>query len=358
MHRTFPVALAALATLLVVLAVAPATASAVELGAGDDMWAGYRPDVPASMAAHGMTWMRLVAYQDEPLDRTLRATGQARAAGLRVSVVLTPRYGAAPGARFATWAGVTSARLAAAGVERVSLLNEPDLWLPAADRCDSDTEVRSTLRSEHVTSRRVRAWVRTRVLRWRMVRVHRHWHFRRVPVTVRRRRMATRITRTPTSTQQVALTPRWGCLEIHRARMAADIWQRAIPAVRAAAPGLRILIGETSPVTGVGLFLRALDGEQLPRADGWAHHPYPSSTVELGLDHADRLGRPFGLAVYWTEVGTHVRTDEHAQPLEEARENWRQAVAKADRLGVLEVDAYGWLATGKRWDTAAEGVIF
>jgi hypothetical protein len=341
----------ALALTFLAFAVAPAAANAVELGVADDMNITYRPDEPQMMRASGFAWLRLVAYQGDPLGSTLAAAQRGRQAGLRVQVVLTPKYGEAPDG-FAGWASSVSAQLATVGVERVSLLNEPDLWLPADDRCDTDTEVRQTLRGEHVSSKRVRAWVKVRARRWRW----RHGHLRQRVVRVRRRRMALRITRTPTSTEHVSLTPRWGCLEIHRAQTAANVWRETIPAVRAAAPGMSILIGETSPVTGVGLFLQALP-DRLPQADGWAHHPYPSSTVELGLDHAGRLGHPYGLAVYWTEFGTHVRTDQHAQPLAEARANWAQALEAADRLGVRQLVAYGYLPTGKGWDTAIGGVI-
>lgn len=348
-----------MAIVLVAFAVAPAAANAVELGVADDMNIGYRPDLPAMMRADGFTWLRLVAYQGDPLDRTLAAAQRGREAGLRVQVVLTPRYGEAPDG-FAGWARSVSAQLATVGVQRVSLLNEPDLWLPAADRCDTDLEVRRTLAGENVTSRRVRAWVRVRKWRWTFRWTGRYPHLtphlRRRPIFVRRRMMAIRITRTPTSTEDVSLTPRWGCLEIHRAEMAARVWRETIPAVRAAAPGMQVLIGETSPVTGVGLFLQALPGS-LPQADGWAHHPYPSSTVELGLDHAGRLGHPYGLPVYWTEFGTHVRTDRYAQPIGEAISNWRDALERAKQLDVRQVVAYGYLPTGKGWDTAIGGVI-
>lgn len=155
------------------------------------------------------------------------------------------------------------------------------------------------------------------------------------------------------------------CRWIGRAQIAMQVWRATIPLLRAAAPGATILIGETSPLPGCLDFAREAVRLGLPAADGWAHHPYPgllpsrTRSATCRLETAEQIGSIVGMPMYWTEFGVKVRGANAWTNVDNAKQVWSQAMAKADALGVREVVAYGWRASPDgAWDTAAEGILY
>ena len=358
-----------------------APAQGFELGAADDahLVGSYREGTLESMHAHGVKTVRLTAWQGRSNANALRSAWEAKRVGLKVQVVLGVPAGETPGSRFTAWAASTAADFAEAGASRFSILNEPDLWIPAADRCDTDDEVRQTVidAGYRYDKRRVKTRVRrTKIIRVRgkRKRVGVYQTVKRVSSTRVRGRKVVRRGRVPlyrtkwtmrtvlvtTTNPRVVTTttPARGCLAIHRARAATETWDETVPAVRLAAPGATILLGETSPVEGTFAFTREALRRGLPRVEGWAHHPYPQwndQPHEVGMENIERIHDLVSLPMYWTEFGSPVRTN--GGSLENARANWERAEKKAQSLGVKQLVAYGWWATDQAWDTAAEGVL-
>jgi uncharacterized membrane protein len=158
----------------------------------------------------------------------------------------------------------------------------------------------------------------------------------------------------------VFMSPQW---RADGSPLAPDIYRRmlrsAVPAIRGAAPGAKVLIGATSSLgetSGTGdtrtaplTFLRALCGKGAPLpGDGWSHHPYAGgllpwqhdplpATVRIG--DLDRLAAALRelrgcfeegpLPIYLTEYGDQtnppdptwdITPDEQARRLAEAEE--------------------------------------
>lgn len=375
---------------VLVLLCLPASSQAYELSAADDqaLLASNRAGTLESMQAHGVARVRLMAFSDRPYDYALRSAAAASALGLKVSVVLSPWHGSDPGPTFTAWA-TTAARDFSPYADRFYVLNEPDLWIPATDLCDTDAEIRRTLSSSgyrivvKTVKRKVKVTklivyrkhgkkIRKRVVVYRTVKVRvvRIVKGHRRHVTVKRRvpRTKTKLVRMAvaepisSSIDVVERTPRTGCLAIQRARIAAASLRSAVPAIRAAAPGAEVGAGGTSPVAGVQMFIDEWTRAPLPRLDFFSHHPYPGPFAEGGLEAAESIFNLYrkvrAVPQDWTEFGTQVRTSTRdPQTLAQARANWDLMTTKALRLGVRTVTAYGWWATGASWDSAAEGVL-
>jgi len=135
--------------------------------------------------------------------------------------------------------------------------------------------------------------------------------------------------------------------------------------LRDAAPRAEIVIGETSPVDGVGVFIRELGRQGIPRVDAWAHHPYPGV--------ADRARDARAADAYWlartAELAALVR--DHVGPLRldldefgvprqwgitdetQAAAIWRDAYRTACAVGARVLVAYQWQNTRlEDWDTS------
>jgi hypothetical protein len=385
-----------LASVTAATAVAAPQAQAVPLGAADDysLLNTYRPGTIESMQSAGVRGVRLVAYEGRSNATALASAAHAASIGMPVQLVLTSGPGTLPSDRFAAWAG-DNARRFAPYVRRFSVLNEPDLLLPAADLCDTPAEVSYAITTAGLKPITIRQKFRVKKRRWvyvtktvrgkrRRVRVREvvtrrtvRWTYRtttsaqgqrrrvrrrvvvRKPVYLTRYRNVRRVVSTSSTRtgKRQPLAPARACRSINRARLAAGVISQALPEVRRSAPGAEVLLGETSAVDGVLLYIEAFMKSGL-RADGWAHHPYPGPW-EAALQHAERVNALVGgLPVYWTEFGVQVRgSNMDPVSLRRATELWAEARAKATSLGVRQIVAYGWWATGSTWDSAAEGVL-
>ena len=375
------------AALTLVLACASpggATADPV-IGLADDgglITAPVNPDeVLSAGTAHGARFVRVIAYMGRypDDDRYLTAAHRAASRGLGLDVVLALPTGSAqagvtpPG--FAAWAAQLAARLSATGAPlRVSLLNEPDLILPAGDTCDPVVAEQIVREAGYVP---VRHRVRVRVRRTRIVRrvVRRHGHRRvirrRLVWKASRWKVVTTLGASSTSTSVATVSIAQGCLSVRRARRAATFLSAGIPAVRAAAPGIEVGAGETSPCVGVEVFMRELARVGIPPVDRWAHHPYaylqdgrqvPSPPGWMGADRltdeavmVHSLFGP-GIPIDVTEFGVKHSAvpDPHVRAA-----IWRGAIASACTAQVRSVVAYQWTPTpldqGRSWDTAIMG---
>jgi hypothetical protein len=356
---------------------APGAARAVEVGMQDDSVMVYttqsRSLALQQFIAAGGQWVRINVYhapRDEPgsgvyaldthagLDRYDEAVDAIRAAGLNVQMTLT-WYGENDADAVAEWAGQVSQHFAGHGVNRFSLLNEPDLTLVgAADLCDPETIRRlgSTLSKSYTVDRLVRVPNR----QVRRIRVHGHTRWvrkgtrrpyliRRIVVRNHKRhvRFYRRSTKAGTklwSTEDGQLvTARQGCLAIMRGRMYKAIASAATKAIRANAPGTQVLAGETSPAPTAEAFAREVG--HLP-IDGWAHHPYDfSAGCVITMDQIDELRDVVGVPIYATEYGEMWGTPNRATTL--AR-NIQTGIAH----GVVEIVQYGWFSRQPNWDTA------
>lgn len=367
-----------------VLAVPISAAKAVTLGMADDpVLLRSGGDARAALLDAGQSRhvgvVRVIASVDRDREGYLSLARTLRDRGMTMLATLDIPFGAARGHQspdyFAPWAAGMAADLAATGVDlRVSLLNEPDLRLPAAGLCAPDAVDRIVNSSRPVTTATT-SRLRVRVRRTRVIRyvLHRHGHRvvvrRRVPMThrvrVRQRshgyrwvtRPAYRWTfRRVTTTGEgrvdsysvvTDLTPRRQCFAIIRARHAAEYLRAAIPAVRAAAPGVPVEIGETSPDPSASTFIGELATQGLPPVDGWADHPYGLLQAEATANLVRRYFGPIPLD--WTEFGSD------GGPAFAAL-LWRQAGGLAKRLGVRDLVAYQWQTEpGARWDTSLLG---
>jgi hypothetical protein len=348
--------------------------------------------------AHRVRFVRTLVVRGANETPHVVLAKMARARGLGMHAVLAvPWHQSEEDARptsFASWAARVAARLRATEVGlRLSLLNEPDLSVKASDRCADSVEIGEILASTGLvsSSRRVRVRVKKtkrvrrvvrrkgrRVVVWRRVAVtrvvrkvvRRHGRRvvvrRRVAVWVRRwRRVTVLIPRDGAArSASMQVSSRRGCLQVMRARRAAELLRAAIPAVRAAAPGVPIVLGETSPLPGVEPFLRELGELDIPRADGWAHHPYPvirggvQVRSPVGYYGADRIDdyatlvrSLFGrMPLDLSEFGVHRRAADDAT----SAAVWRRTYARACAVGARSIVAYQWEPSGwwQDWDTS------
>jgi hypothetical protein len=307
-----------------------------------------------------------------------RAVDAVLAAGLVPQLTLF-WYRQTDPAAIAAWMRGMAAHFAPK-VHRFSVLNEPDLSLPASDACDprtvsrlvSDGALNVSIRTQKVKRylrHRVRVRRHGRTVRvWRPVyryrHVRRHHRHRRVRYRVYRWHTThARVVRAPRSSVQQSTTVANGCLRIQRGRAYHRIFTAAAPAIRAAAPGAQVLAGETSPVPGVDLFIR----EALPlQADGWAHHCYQwdaTPTVArggFGVGDTARVQALVGMPLYYTECA-------YAQPDSAWTQRRWPGVFTHDNLpgaytqmwqfardqGVREMSQFGWCeALTHKWDTS------
>ena len=384
-RRTGVVVAGAAAWMALACSSPPVAAADPVLGLADDgslVTAPVNPDAVLSAgAAHGARFVRLIAYMGSyPGDeRYLMAAQRAAARGFGLDVVLALPFGGAQAGvtapAFAAWAAQLAARLAATGAPlRLSVLNEPDLVLSAGDTCDPVSAARIVSEAGYVPVRhRVRVTIRRKRIVRRIVRRHGHRRVlrRRLVWKVHRWKTVTTLGATSTSHTVSSVSVAQGCLSVRRARRAATFLEAAIPAVRAAAPGIPVGAGETSPCWGVEVFMRELARVGIPAVDRWAHHPYvyaqdgrqvPSPPGWMGADRLPdeaALVRSLfgaGTALDVTEFGVRHSTvpDPHVRAA-----IWRAAVASACAAQVRSIVAYQWTPTpvdeGRSWDTAIMG---
>ena len=272
-------------------------------------------------------------------------------------------------AAIASWMGEMAAHFGA-DVSRFSVLNEPDLSIPASDDCDPQAVQRMVSTGALTLSTRMRlvkryvrhrgryvyrvrsgSWKPGRGYRPRRMRLYR-WVLRPQAVV-----------ETGSDSAQNVLTVRQGCLAIQRGRKYHGIFDAAAPAIRSAAPGAQVLAGETSPVAGVDLFI----GQALPlAADGWAHHCYQwdltpaTSTGGFGIGDTARVQSLVGMPLYYTECGYPNPDAEWDQTRWNGlftHDNLPAAYAQmwqfAKAQGVREMSQYGWCQTpAGQWDTS------
>jgi hypothetical protein len=292
------------------------------------------------------------------------AVDAVRAAGLTPQITLVWSRAADPAA-IASWMGEMAAHFASS-VHRFSVLNEPDLSIPAGDSCDPQTidqlvsvgllDVSTRMQSSKVPSKGYRfRFVRSRDgHRFVLARVHAYRWVRR-PVRVLQEREG--------SSLQAVTTVGQGCLRLQRGRRYNQIFRAAEPAIRAAAPGAEVLAGETSPVAGVDVFI----ANALPlNADGWAHHCYQwdltpdRSTGGFGIGDTARVQALVGMPLFLTECG-YPNPDSlwnqtnyngfftHDNLTRAYPAMWQYA---SDQ-GVREMSQFGWCQSPPgRWDTA------
>lgn len=344
---------------------------------------------------HGAGVFRVIAYMGRDDDRIVAASAAAAERGMLVHATLSAMdFGQVDAPEFAAWAAGFAARLAAVAPNvTVGLLNEPDLAMPSGIECSTSGAIgRTVAQSGYRMGTRtvvVKVYRRVRVVRrvhgkrrvtHKRVRVYRivkrtvRRHGRRV--VIRRKVGVTRLEQRPalvatTEAGSIVSTtgPQTTCHEVQRARTAARFLRAAIPAVRAAAPGVRIDIGETSPVAGVREFIAELARVGVPHFDGYAHHPYPfirdgrvgeASSAMLSAEQLPALAALVGdlwpgADIDLTEFGVQVQ----ALAPEGRAQVWRDTYTAACQAGARSLVAYHWWPTGTGgWDTsvlAADG---
>lgn len=374
------------------------------LGLADDGELVMNPANPDALlavgAAHGVQFVRLIAYMGSYPhdDRYVQAAERVAAHGLGLDVVLalpwaSAQFGIEP-PRFAAWAARLAGRLAAVGAPlRLSILNEPDLYLTASDDCDPMTarrvvhdlgygatkgRIRVAVRRTRIVQRTTRHPRRFRVsagrrqlFRPRNPAADRHRPGSRLVWKVRVWKAATVLKPADPTIDSATMTVTQGCVSIQRARRAAAFLKAAIPAVRVAAPGIEVGAGETSPLAGVGIFMRELARVGIPPIDRWAHHPYPrlaeghEVTSLDGEAWSDRLVAHAALARQLFGAGIPLDLTEFGvlhrivnDPAVRAS-IWRTAFERACAAGARSIVAYQWAPTpagqGRTWDSSIMG---
>ena len=300
----------ALAAAILALALGAAPAHAAEFGMQDDQAVVYgwhdRDRILEAFTAAGGDSVRVNLIHargdadglSEHADLAAYRSGleAVHARGLRPQVTLL-WYGQDDPARIASWSAEMARELGPL-VDRWSILNEPDITIPANDACPPSVErewerrvgariaaVAGSTRQVRYRGRVRKVVTRTRVRRHGRVRVRRVASYRGMvagrPVKLTRRgRRYLRTVHVPgraarsegeTFDPKYRLTARGGCIADARGRSYARIFAAAAPAIRAADPGAQILAGETSPFPTAIDFIR---GAGHLDADGWAHHAY------------------------------------------------------------------------------------
>jgi hypothetical protein len=99
------------------------------------------------------------------------------------------------------------------------------------------------------------------------------------------------------------------CLRYERGLNYKKIFRPAAKSIREANPGADILAGETSALRGLDWFFRGANARRLP-ADGWAHHPFQFTDLHperpannWGIGNLKMLRRAVRMPVYLTEFG-------------------------------------------------------
>ena len=323
---------------------------------------------------------------EHPIAEYDAAIDAIRDAGLLPQLTLVWYGQSDPGAT-AAWMANAAAHFGA-GVDRYSVLDEPDLTIPAADDCDART-IRELIDdgSLAVAYRNVRTkiYLRRRVRVRRAGKVFRAWrpvYVTRVVPTLRRSHIhfvRRKFRRYRWGTKRVAMTHSLassrvsetlslaqGCQKLIRGRRYRAIFQAAASAIRDADPGAQVLAGETSPVFGLDVFLK----QALPvDADGWAHHPYqwdlqPERPAGgYGIGDTARVASLVGMPLYFTEFG-YPRPGSEWERERFAGRFTEQAIAdvlprawRAARAdGVRQMVQFGWYSPDAgwqgSWDTA------
>jgi hypothetical protein len=294
-----------------------------------------------------------------------RAVDAVRAAGLIPQVTFVWSHASDPGA-ISSWMGEMAAHFASR-VQRFSVLNEPDLTIPAADSCDPETlEQLISVGLLDVSTRMQMVKVPREGYRYRFVRSadgHRFvlarvraYRWVRRPVRVIQQRNAAGF--------EAVTTVKQGCVRLQRGRLYHEIYRAAEPAIRVAAPGAQVLAGETSPVAGVDVFI----ANALPlNADGWAHHCYQwdttpdRSTGGFGIGDTARVQALVGMPLFLTECGYPNPDSEWNQTRYNGFFTHDNVTAAypvmwqyARDQGVREMSQFGWCQTptAGRWDTS------
>lgn len=290
-------------------------------------------------------------------------------------------------------------------VFRFSILNEPDLNLWDVDACNTQ-DINKMIRSGTLKVKRVRVNVykriphfhgrrfkRVRRVRggkhkfvykrshhgnYRRVKAHRYkriprfhgWRYRRIKIhtstgrrkfiyrrshrgkyrRVRRyRRVAVSGANTRYEDMASAAT---GCLRIRQGWKYRRIVQKVAPAIREVTPpGTQVAAGDTSPGTGVLLFIGAATGDSdgkgpLP-VDLWLHHPYVG--FEGGIYNCQAVKAAAGMPLGFDEFGLDVNWPDRTNALKRA---WQQA----GTCGVVEMSQYQLNTPGgSGWNTSLGG---
>ncbi len=259
------------------------------------------------------------------------AVDAVRAAGLTPQMTLIWR-GITDPARLADWMGNVAAHFDGR-VRRFSILNEPDLVLPAHGACGRAGE-RRFLRS-HASETFVFAG-----------------HLRAVDVT-----------------RPHGIPLHLGCLRAARGRAYRRIVRWAAPAIRDGAPGAQVLAGETSGTIGLAWFVRAARPRRMHVA-GWAHHPFqlrdltPGRPAQnWGIGNLPRIKRLIGKPLYLTEFGyphPHSSMDRRVTGRRLSQKDVARALPNAWRVArrahVREMLQYQWFVKPpfrtEFWETA------
>ena len=268
-----------------------------------------------------------VRFYDEAVDRVLEF-------GLVPEITLFWRNEANP-KRLSAWMG-NVARHFGGRVNRYSIHNEPDLYLPEP-RCNA-------ARQQALAS----------AFPGRMT-----------------REAGELVAKVKTRPGFVSL--KRACQRYQRGRQYKRLFGPSARAVRKANRGVEILAGETSPVRGVDWFFIGAQARKL-NADGWAHHPFqfqnlnPSKPTESwGIGNLRLLKRTVRMPVYLTEFG-YPRPNSSMDRREYGRRLSEDEVARAyvkawqvaRRAGARQMLHFQWFVKrkpirGEFWDTALNG---
>jgi hypothetical protein len=380
-----------------------APAMAMEVEVQDDSaivtYPQERAEVLPKMVASGVTNVRINVYHtagpasgpadlqagalQHPLQSYDDAVAAIRAAGLTPQLTLV-WYGQADPAETAAWMGAVAAHFGSA-VDRYSVLNEPDLTLPASNSCSPAATAQlvddyQVITSSHTTRRKVYATRRVRVRRHGRVRyVTKPVYVRRpaskqIPghrirmVRVRKFRWVSKTMHTNTiqtiSGERISYTAKQGCLAINRGALYHAIFIPAAAAIHAADPSAQVLAGETSAATPLDEFIKS--ALPLPGAAGWAHHPYQMLSApnapgtRYGIGDLAEVQRRVGMPLYITEFGYPFPQTPMAakygamytQPY--LTQAYPLAWRTAFDAGVQEMSQYMWCVPPDtpKWDTA------
>jgi hypothetical protein len=377
-----------LAVAIAVLALLPAVAQAApfEVGAADDYSIvtntnGERDATLAQMRNAGVTRVRFILWSTTDRGQLDGAVQAVRDAGLNVHLTLA--YTATNPQDAARWASAAAAHYAP-WVTSFGIGNEPDLALSRDRSCDLEAKgIKVSVKRVNVQKRyrgkvkRVRAHSAGVVVFRGAIKGHTVHLIRKRAVrgrgssrryvvlfyrTVReRRKVVTAGTSRPILAERVC--GRIAAGELYRRQV-----QAIAPAIRAAAPGARVLAGETSPIEPVGYFMQAAANGGLP-VDGWAQHPYQSGNPEqshqggAGIGDLDRVHALTDLPIYVTEFGYHRLGDGYAD--QDASDEYiaqliPRVFAIAARSHVRMLAWHGWnvppAGWGGSWDTGL-GVV-
>lgn len=275
---------------LTLLLMAAAPAHAMEVGMQDDgvIVHGYRDRALAlkQFKAMGGTTVRISIehrrnsrYDQNITAKAVRgsvklydgAIDAIRAAGLKPQVTYVWRGNIDP-VLVAAWMGTMAERYHGR-VRRMSVLNEPDLYLRVHGACNRAGERRFRRRYASQTFLYGGAW------------------------------------RAYDPTLPHGFNLHIACLKHYRGIIYRRIVKRAVHAIKDVVPDAQILAGETSGQVGLQWFVHSVKPRRL-NVSGWAHHPFQLRTLTPGLPahnwgigNLARIKRLVKLPLYLTEFG-------------------------------------------------------